>query len=280
MMRVSLFIFVLPLAACVSAPPTARPAAEEAAIVWDMRGQDAFRRGEWREALAAYEQSLRQYVSVENADGVAVELLNAATVQLKLGDRVAARSTIDQLFDDRGLSYSQRYRAEAAYRRAFLEFEAGDVEAATRWIEHATSLCTASCESTGRLQNLRARVALANEQFDAADAEARRGLDINRGRADNVEQANSLRLLAQASARRGSTPQAQVSYEQALALDKAIGDPYKIALDLLGIGNTLLVQGRQADAIGYFRRAADVARSIGDATLTREAESGLTQARR
>ena len=67
---------------------------------------------------------------------------------------------------------------------------------------------------------------------------------------------------------------------QALVLDKAAGEPYKIGLDLIGIGHCLVAQGQQAEAATYFRRAADVARSINDTALVRQAEEGLAQGRR
>jgi tetratricopeptide (TPR) repeat protein len=269
-------IAAIVLSGCVSPLPAPRPATEEAAITWDRRGQDAFRRGEWREALAAHEQALRLYASVENADGVGVELLNVATAQLRLGDRAAARATLERLFDDSGLAIPQRYRADAAYRRAFLEFEAGDNVSADRWIDRATALC-APCDVAGRLSNLKARVALSRDALGAAEAEARRGLDLNRS--DAAERANSLRLLAQTHARRREAPQSYVLFEQALALDKDLGDSYKIGLDLMGMGDSLLAQGRKEEAAVVYRRATDVARNGGDAVLARQAEEGLARAR-
>lgn len=269
------------LTACVSASAPPRPATEEAAIAWNRRGQEAFNRGDWRDALAAHEQALRQYASIENADGIAMESLNVATVQYRLGDVAAANAMLGRLLDENSSIVPSHYRAEAAYRRALIDFDSGDTASASTWLERATSHCASSaCDAVGRLHNLRARAALARADLDVAEIEARRGLEINRGRSDTAEQANSLRLLAQTNMHRGLAPQSYVYYEQALVLDKHIGEPRKIGLDLLGLANSLAAQKRHDEAAAYFRRAADVARSSGDLALVREAEEGLIRVKR
>lgn len=266
MSRVIRGVFVASLlAACGSAPPV-RPATEESAIQWNQRGQEAYRHGDLKPALAAYEEALRLYSSIEQGAGMGVALLNVAIVHHRLGDRAAAANALDRIFAAGGVAIPERYRAEAAYLRAHLDFEVGDIARARNWIERAQTLCTeANCDVLGRLPNLKARMALARDDVSTAEAEARRGLDVNRRRGDAVEEANSLRLLADAVARRGQYPQAFAFYEQALTLDKNAGEPRKIVLDLIGAGRSLAAQGRTSEAGEYAERARRVAESIGDA---------------
>ncbi len=274
MNRVICGVFVATLlAACGSAPPV-RPATEEAAIQWNQRGQEAYRHGEMQQALAAYEEALRLYSSVEQGEGIGIALLNVSTVYRRLGDRAAAVKALDRILAGGGIAIPTHYRAEAAYRRAHLDFEAGDIAGTSAWIERAQALCTETiCDAVGRLPNLKARVALARDDISAAEAEARRGLDVNRRRGDALEEANSLRLLADAAVRRGQHPQAVAFYEQALALDKGAAEPGKIVLDLLGTSRSLAAQGKVTEAADYAERARRVAESIDDSQGEKEARS-------
>ena len=252
------------LAACGSAPAP-RPATEEAAIQWNQRGQEAYSHGDLPAALAAYQEALRLYVSIEHGERIGAELLNIATIQYRLGDRAAAVKILDRILAEGGVAIPAYYRAEAAYRHARLDFEAGDMAGSGTWMERAQVWCVeTNCDAMGRLTNLKARLALARDDVSAAEADARRALEINRRRGDALEEANSLRVLADAAVRRGQHPQAFALYEQALALDKNAAEPRKIVLDLIGAGRSLAAQGRTAEAAEYAERARRVAESVGD----------------
>ncbi len=257
-------VFALLLSACGSAPAP-RSATDEAAIQWDRRGQEAYRRGEYQEALAAYEEALRRYASVEHAEGTGIELLNVAMVESRLGNRERALQVLDQVLASRDAAMPARFKAEAAYRRAHMDIEAGNAVGASSWLERAQGFCgDASCEVAGRLQNMQARLALLRGDITGAEAAARRGLDINHRRGDALEEANSLRLLADGASRRAQYPQALTFYEQALALDKSAAEPTKITLDLLGASRSLAAQGKTDAAVEYAERARRVADSVND----------------
>jgi tetratricopeptide (TPR) repeat protein len=261
------------LAACSSAPAPPRPVVEESAMRSNQRGQDAYRRGELHEALAAHEEALRLYVSIEQPEGIAVEALNVATVQQRLGDNAATAQTLERLLGMGGIAIASHHRAEAAYRRAYLEFESSNAAGAAAWVERAQASCgQAKCDATGRLHNLSARLALARAELAAAETEARRGLEFNRARDDRIEQANSLRLLADVAMARQAFAQALAYYEQALALDKAVAESRKIALDLLGAGRAA-AHGDRRLALEYADRAQRVADAIGDAILRQQAQA-------
>jgi tetratricopeptide (TPR) repeat protein len=268
--------FVLAALAAVTAcggAPAPLPPAEETAIRWQVRGQEAFGRGDLAEALAAYEQARRASASVEHVEGVAQAQLNIATVRLRLGEHEAAVRALDEVFAPGAAP--ARWRTEAAYRRAVIE--AGRGGPAAEWIERGIALCRdANCETLGRLHNLKSRLLLAANELAAAEAEARRALDANRGHADRLEQANSLRLLADVAFARREYAPAQVFYEQALALDKAAAEPRKIARDLIGIARALAAQGKEASAAEYAARARRVAESIDDRRGAEEAAGLLS----
>lgn len=241
------------------------PEPESAALRWDQRGHEAAARGDHGAAADAFRQALAAYRSIENTDGVAVELMNLAAAQRRLGDAGAAAAALDEVLRADGLSFGADARAEAAYRRALYAFEDGQTAQAEAWLNRAADSCAAShCAATGRVSNLRARLALTAGDRSGAIAAARLGLDANRKHGDTIEEANSLRLLADAHFAAGDGAAARDHFAQALELDKRAGAAAKIALDLLGLGRCAQTAGDKAGAREYFRRAYSVSEGAGD----------------
>ena len=255
---------VLLTAACGSAPP--RPSEnEERAVQLNKRAQGAYRSGDLPAALALHEQALAANRAIENVAGVAAELMNIAVIHTRLGNGAQAHAALDEILVRPALPFSGAQRAEAAYRKAYVYFEAGQHAQAGEWLAQARVLCAAKeCAADGKVENLRARIAIEQGDASAALAHARAALGINERHADRAEQGNSLRLMADAALRLGDYVAAEQAYAGALALDKALGAPTKIALDLIGIGRSLSAQGRAAEAAEYFRRAQSVASGAGD----------------
>jgi tetratricopeptide (TPR) repeat protein len=108
-----------------------------------------------------------------------------------------------------------------------------------------------------------ARMALAGQPQDAMN-HARRALALNSKAGDKNEEANSLRLIADAAFQSGDFKTAQQSYDDALRLDKESGAVAKIALDLMGLGRSIAQQGRRTEAVEYFQRAYSVSEGAGD----------------
>jgi tetratricopeptide (TPR) repeat protein len=269
--RMLLFVMpvVLALTACAGNPPVLTEQ-QETAIQFNQRGEAAFRRGDYAQALQEYQGALSIHRSVENMTGTATELLNLSVVYRRLGDKSAAQATLDQILTERSPAFSADQKAEAAYRKAGFYLDDGNESEARSWLNKALEYCH-GCGTEGRLYNLMARMALAGQPQDAMN-HARRALPLNRNAGDKNEEANSLRLIADAAFQSGDFKTAQQSYDDALKLDKDTGAATKIALDLMGLGRSLTRQNRREEALNYFRRAYFVAESIGDAKQMRDAE--------
>jgi tetratricopeptide (TPR) repeat protein len=93
-----------------------------------------------------------------------------------------------------------------------------------------------------------ARMARAGQPQDAINY-ARRALTLNRSAGDKNEEANSLRLIADAAFKLEDFKTARLSYDDALRLDKDTGSATKIALDLMGLGRSIARQDRKAEAM-------------------------------
>jgi tetratricopeptide (TPR) repeat protein len=268
--RMILFVTpaVLALTACAGNPPVLTEQQQDA-IQFNQRGEAAFHRGDYAQALQEYQGALAIHRSVENIAGIATELLNLSVVHRRLGDKAAAQATLDQILMDKSLAFSADQKAEAAYRKAGYYLDDGNEPEARSWVNKALEYCH-GCSAEGRLNNLLARMALAGYPQDAMN-HARRALALNRNAGDKNEEANSLRLIADAAFQSGDFKTAQQSYDDALRLDKDTGAATKIALDLMGLGRSLARQGKRSEAIDYFQRAYSVSEGAGDITTMGEA---------
>ncbi len=274
--QILLFIFptVLLIAGCGSNPPVLTEQ-QEVAIQFNQRGETAFRRGDYAQALQEYQGALAIHRSVENVAGIATELLNLSVVHRRLGDKTAAQTALDQILTEGSPAFSAGQKAEAAYRKAGFYLDDGNETEARSWVNKALEYCH-GCGAEGRLYNLLARMALAGQAQEAMN-HARRALVLNRNAGDKNEEANSLRLIADAAFKLEDFKTAQQSYDDALRLDKDTGAATKIALDLMGLGRSVARQGRRSEAIEYFQRAYSVSEGAGDAKAMDDAAVEMKQ---
>ncbi|MBI3571712.1 MAG: tetratricopeptide repeat protein [Gammaproteobacteria bacterium] len=263
---------VLAIAACAGNPP-ALSEQQEAAIQFNQRGENAFRRGDYAQALQEYQGALAIHRSVENVAGIATELLNLSVVHRRLGDKPAAQAALDQVLTESSPAFSADQKAEAAYRKAGFYLDGGNEAEAKSWLNKALEYCH-GCGAEGRLYNLLARMALAGQPQDAMN-HARRALALNRSAGDKNEEANSLRLIADAAFKLEDFKTAQQSYDDALRLDKDTGAATKIALDLMGLGRSIARQGRRTEAVEYFQRAYSVSEGVGDTKTMEDAAAEI-----
>ena len=272
--RMLLFVtpVVLAITACVGNPPVLT-GQQEMAIQFNQRGETAFRRSDYAQALQEYQGALSIHRSVENMAGIATELLNLSVVCRRLGDKAASQAALDQILTERSPAFSADQKAEAAYRKAGYYLDDGNEAEAKSWLNKALEYCH-GCGTEGRLYNLMARMALVNQPQDAMN-HARRALALNRNAGDKNEEANSLRLIADAAFKSGDFKTAEQSYDDALRLDKDTGIATKIALDLMGLGRSVARQGRRTEAVEYFQRAYSVSEGTGDTKAMEEAAAEI-----
>jgi tetratricopeptide (TPR) repeat protein len=268
-----LFLMLVVLTTSCGSNPPVLTEQQQDAIQFNQRGETAFRRGNYTQALQEYQGALAIHRSVENVSGIATELLNLSVVYRRLGDKTTAQTTLDQILMDKSLAFSADQKAEAAYRKAGYYFDDGNEAEARSWVNKALEYCH-GCGAEGRLYNLLARMALAGHPQDAVNL-ARHALTLNRNVSDKNEEANSLRLIADAAFILEDFKTAQESYDDALRLDKESGAAAKIAIDLMGLGRSVARQGRRAEAIEYFQRAYSVAEGAGDPKAMEEAAAEI-----
>lgn len=250
---------VLALHGCAVTPPDANPnRAQALAINLNQRAGKAFEQGDYPRAKAYYEQALSLDASIENADGVAINAISLARVHQALGQMPTAHRYLDRVLEDQPLKPSRNRQAEAATRKGQLYLAVDDLLKAEQWFTRAQELCT-QCPALPAILNLRARVALARSDNDAAVSWASQALSASGSDDARIERANANRVLGEARIARGEFVAAANNLRQALELDQALGLAGRIYLDLMQLGKAYARQGQRGQAKEFFGRALEVA---------------------
>jgi tetratricopeptide (TPR) repeat protein len=257
--------FVL-LAACVQQPGKPIPARQTEAIEANRRAELRFRNGDFDGAVQQYQVALRIAQSVEDVDGIAANAINLSIAYQRLGKHAEARASLDPVLDHSGLSFPPARLAQAALRRAVLDFDERRHAGAAEWLEKAATWCgQQGCTLSGAINNVRGLLALEEGRTDAAAVSARAALEASRGSGDRVEAANAMRLLGNVAIRAGDAAAALVPLTEALAIDRELALPRKIYLDLVSLGRASALGGERAVARTYYERALAVSEANRDA---------------
>lgn len=268
-MRAALWLAVLALAGCGS-PPKPQSPPQAAVQAAQLAGQRALARGDLAGAQAAFGRALVAAESVEDFEGIATARLNLAAVHARAGRPAEAEAEIDHVLDT-----AQRTPVpllqQAAARKALVALDAGRNADALAWADRAQEGCAAPCAVAPAMDNVRAAVAL--QQGDAARAA---GLAARAAAAaTGAEHANALRLQGRALTKAGDTSGAAALLAQALAEDRALGLPERIALDLIHAAENEERRGQIAASRDFYERALQVSRAAGLATLAERAAARL-----
>jgi tetratricopeptide (TPR) repeat protein len=208
-----------------------RSARQQQATDFNQRAQRAFLRGEYQAAATLYENALQVDIAIENVDGIAINTLNLARVNLVLGKAVPAQRYLDSLLEDRALNFQRAHLAAAAAQKSLLRLQENDVAGATTWVDKAAAYCAPDCALSGVIDNVRAGIALRANDAEKALYWSERAASANKN--SQLEYANSLRLAASARLLKNEHDVALRQVEDALVIDKSLGLPEKIQQDLL-----------------------------------------------
>ncbi|MDO8991358.1 MAG: hypothetical protein Q7U91_17165 [Sideroxyarcus sp.] len=245
------------LSACGHVEET-RSARQQQATEFNQRAQRAFQRGEYQVAASFYENALQLDIAVENVNGIAINTLNLAKVNQVLGKTALAQRYLDSLLEDKALQYPSAQLAAAAAQKSLLSLQEGDVAGATTWVDRAAAYCAADCSLSGVIDNARAGIALRANDADKALYWSERAASANKS-ASQLEYANSLRLTASARLLKNEHEPALRLLEGALGIDKTLGLPEKIRMDLLLSAQAHEKLGHAEQAAQFRDRAARIA---------------------
>jgi tetratricopeptide (TPR) repeat protein len=270
-----LLVAILVLPGCGTSPPAPSRVDREAQAAGE-RGARAFQAGNLAGARALYEQALKRDVSIENAEGIAADLLSLARIEQAAGNSAAAHALLDKLLSDSPLALPPARHAQAAARKAQLYLAERDVQRAAEWGERATALCVRSaCSALAATLNLRALAAFHAGEADAALRFARQAIAAAPDDEGRGERANGHRLSGEAHLAINDGSAALPALREALALDQALGLPRRIFRDLVLLGDAQEKLGQRDEARAYYARALAVGAAEGDGALQEQAKARL-----
>ena len=267
--RAGLLLFLVAglalLAACAQQPGKPLAAREAEAIEANRRAELRFRSGDFDGAVQQYQEALRIAQSIEDVDGIAANAINLSIAYQRLGKHAEARASLAPVLDQSRLSFPPARLAQAALRRAVLDFDERRYANAAEWIEKAATWCgQQGCTLSAAINNVRGLLALEAGRTDAAAASARAALNASRRSGDRVEAANAMRLLGNVAIRSGDAAAALAPLTEALAIDQGLALPRKIYLDLVSLGRASALAGERARARSYYERALAVSEADRD----------------
>ena len=263
------------LAGCAAPPEVPKVAQLERAAEANALAVKLYTRGDYAAALAHAQRAYAASASVEDEEGVAASLLNLSVIAQRLGQPTEARLAVDQILQDKGLAFSSKSRADAALRRAVLAASDGDRRLSETLLKQVEQLCAAPCALGAKVLNLRAQLAIEDGRLTDAVALASQAAGISQAQKDAEEEANALRLSANAQIHLGNSAAAMRQLEAALLLDKRMGLPRKIFRDLLLLGIAAQRSQQKAAAQNYLLRAREVAQADQNEAGMKEAEALL-----
>jgi tetratricopeptide (TPR) repeat protein len=256
--------FCLFLIGCGAKHPTLSDA-HLSAVKLNQRAESSFKNSDYENALRLYNEAIKINRSIENIDGIAINIINMAATYRKLGDKDNAHKQIDEILNASPIAYNPLHLSEAAFLKAMLYFDEKNYDKALEWTDKSLTFCQSSqCSDIGKVYNLKGRAYLEKGDVASAISYGNKGLESNKEDGHKTERANSLRLIANAKLMKGEYEDARKFYEDALSIDKTLGLSRKIAQDLMGMGNTYFKQGNKNSALDYFKRALSVSESAGD----------------
>jgi tetratricopeptide (TPR) repeat protein len=276
--RVLFGVIVVALAGCAQPPKASTAARQEAALEANRKGEAYVRHGELEHAARSYREALRLSQSLEDPEGIAANAINLSIVRQRQGRFNEARESLAAVLEQPNLRFSESRLAEVTLRHALLDLDQNRFSGANEWVDRAAGHCAERCPLAAAIHNVRAQLALQAGRVTDAAASARSAHDSSRAAGDRAELANALRLLGITSLHRGDSAAARTHLEQALALDREIGAPRKIALDLLALGRAAALGGERDAARAYYARALAVSEADRDNAGIAEARALLEAA--
>lgn len=257
-----LISFCLMLVACGSAPEKQNFRTEQSNKL-SGRADAAFLQGEYESAKNDYLQALRISQSIENAAEIAIIRFNLARAFHELAQPEQAHLQLDALFSEPALPYPPATLAAAATLKSQYYLEGKESSLALSWIEKGEGYCQNKCPVAGSLLLLRAQLAQRDNRLDEALKFADDAAAVLKSGTQQMELANAYRLSGEISMAKTDFTRAIRSFQQSHAIDRKLGIPGKIRLDLMRLGAAHERTGEAATALNYYARALTVSDAMG-----------------
>jgi tetratricopeptide (TPR) repeat protein len=253
-MRLCVPFLLLPAGCFGGKAQPARPETRLQAETALTRGIRSEQKGDHSEAEKQLAQSLALSTSVEDNPARATALINLARLHRLQHELPKAEASIDQALAITGID--SRLSSEAVYEKALIELANNSPAAALEWAQKAVA--AERGEQLGSRLNLAGRIQLVRGRSSDAKTLAEKALIENRSSGQSEEAANSLRILGVVARNEKRYDLGAQYLQEALQIDKRIGNSGKIAADLEELAETSRSAGNLRDSSTYLERAYEV----------------------
>ena len=249
------------LAGCGSAPNSANapePPRLKAALEAESDGARRYARGDYAVAARRFGEAARIYASIDDSPGATRNRLHLSRTELAQGRAGAALDVLALTEPGSGGGFA----VDTLMIKAQAQLALDRHDAAQQSLAAAAELCAGACPQVASLRLLQGRMALAALRAPDALAHAEAALELLQHKDEAIETGNAWRLIAAARLAGGDAGGALPAASAALAIDRRLALPEKIARDWLLIGDIRGKVGAQ-DAAAAYQRALDVANAAG-----------------
>lgn len=255
------FIFLFVFQSCGGGQAARVSTLYSTAAEYNQKGVKAAQKGDYNKAIFYQAQALKINRSIENTDGIAINLINLSVIyQKKNIDNKEAYKFVDEAF---AVSTGNKaLQSEAAFEKSRLYLKEKKYAEAKTWAEKALSLNKGARD--GSRLNIIGQVMFYEGSYDNAMQTALNALKLNKENSQKNEESNSLRLLADIHVYKKQYNEAKEFYLKALETDKELGESNKIAMTLTSLGKLSSKQNKLQEAADYYKRAFNVNSSSDD----------------
>lgn len=257
------------LSACGGEPLVTRAPRAQQVIDLGQQGQAAYFKGDLARAARLFEQALAAAQRIEDSEGVVLMSLDLARVTREAGDSAGAWQRLAAIAPWHRAGIGAATARQLDLQSAVLLSDLQRRDEALALLRSLRERCRAACELAIGIDSLEARLRLENGDAQGAAQLATTALAIFGGHGKRLEVANLLRVAGEAQLALGDFAAAVRELESALAIDKSLAQPGKIALDLEVLTRAALAAGDSAAHAGYRARLEEV----------RQTQAGLQSAR-
>lgn len=275
-MRVEwVLVAAIAASACGSVPKPVEPPRLKAALEVESDGARRYQRGDFVLAERRFEEAARRFAGIDDEAGGLRNRLHLARTRLALGRADAALELLGSLPAD-----SPR-DIEALLLKGQALLALGRVAEAGQALAAAEPRCGKDCGQLPSLKILLARTALADGRATAARLHADAALELLANDEHGQEIANAWRVLAAARLADLDPPGALAAAKAALAIDRRLALPEKIARDWLLIGDAHRGSlrdkafGAAVEASRAYQRGLDIANAEGLSEISLTASLAL-----
>jgi tetratricopeptide (TPR) repeat protein len=228
------------------------------------RGMDAYRQGDYKNALQRFMEAFRIDHGFDNRRGELRDLVGLGMVLVDTGDYARARGYLDAAVKLAGERKDHQTLSEVYFLLARADYLSGENDSAAGHIDKSLQMDYGHGHVAGEKLDLKAHICIRAGRLDEALAISEESLKFSREKNLRPEVASSLRTIALVKSLQKRTIEAMEYYSDAYEIDRETGGAGNIALDLESISELQYKEGHRLTSAQLLEKSYIVSLNSGD----------------